>query len=166
MSRSHRITAALFASFTLASTLPAGAQGATPHPAGCTYAACGLRVETGFWKTTLVRGAAGEEQSRLGGFGKGVEVLLAGPDSAAAHARTYVGASRTAGTLGLIALASYAVVLWRTDSFRGGDDLGAGEGVAAVAGAGTAIAAGVFSVRATRELARAIWWYNAALPRD
>jgi hypothetical protein len=142
------------------------AQAPAPQPAGCTYATCALRVEPGFWGPRLVRGAASEEVGgRLTGFGGGVDPLLAGPDSAAFHARTYVQRTRTAGTLGLVALAGYVVVLWQTDNFRRGEDLNAAGTVAALAGTGAGIAAGVYGLRASRALSRSIWWYNAALPR-
>lgn len=145
---------------------PVHAQGPAAIPAGCTYRTCALRLETGFWHRRLVRGEAGETVGKpLGDFGKGVDVLLAGPDSAATHARSYVHDSRWTSALGLVAAAAYGVVLYRTDSFQHGDRLG-NEGVAAAIVGGTAGVITIpFALRAQRELSRAVWWYNSALPR-
>ena len=133
-------------------------------PAGCTYATCALRVEPSFFlDPRLVRGTSGETVSRLGGFGGGVDLLLHGPDSAATHGRSYVTAARRATTLGLIATAAYVVVLVRTDNLR--DDLDDASVVTTLVGTGFGIAAIPFSLKAKRELARAVWWYNSALPR-
>jgi hypothetical protein len=137
---------------------------AATAPAGCTYATCALRVEPRFWvPARLVRGAAGVEVGRLGGFGGGVDTLLAGPDSAAAYARGYVKAARTSSVLGLAGAVAYVVVLWRTDNFR--DDIDNTSVAAGLAGVGFAIASIPFVLRAQRDLSRAVWWYNAALPR-
>src|SRR6478672_10104747 len=57
---------------------------------GCTYATCAVRVEQGFFTQRLVRGMTGEELGTLDFFGGGVETLLAGSDSAAVHAQSYV----------------------------------------------------------------------------
>ena len=140
----------------------AAAQSAAP--AGCTYATCALRVEPSFFlDPKLLRGASGEMVSRLGGFGGGVDLLLHGPDSAATHGRSYVTSTRRATTLGLIATAAYVVVLVRTDNFR--DDLDDASVVTTLVGTGFGIAAIPFSLKAKRELARAVWWYNSTLPR-
>jgi hypothetical protein len=140
----------------------AAAQGSAP--AGCTYATCALRVEPSFFLAPrLVRGASGEMVSRLGGFGGGLDLLLHGPDSAATHGRSYVTSARRATTLGLIATAAYVVVLVRTDTFR--DDFDDASVATSLVGAGFGIGAIPFALKAQRELARAVWWYNSALPR-
>jgi hypothetical protein len=136
---------------------------ATP-PSGCTYATCALRVESGFFSTRLVRGATGEPiGDALGVFGSGVDPLLTGPDSAAAFGRAYVRDTRRAAGLGFIAVAAYVVVVARTDNFR--NDLDGISGTAAVATIGFAVATLPFAARARQSLSRAVWWYNAALPR-
>lgn len=97
--------------------VPARAQN-VPTPSGCTYQTCGLRVEPRFFGMSLVRGSGGERVAKIGGFGGGVGVLLAGPDSAASHARSYVRANRTASTLILAAVLGYVVLTQRTNSFE------------------------------------------------
>jgi hypothetical protein len=54
-------------------------------------------------------------------------------------------------------------VLWRTDNFR--DDIDNTSVATGLAGVGFAIASIPFVLRAQRDLSRAVWWYNAALPR-
>jgi hypothetical protein len=163
----HRFATAVFVSV-FAGIVPARAQ--TPAdpagvPADCTYATCALRVERSFLSDYLVRGATGEKVGgNLGGFGGGMEPLLAGPDSAAAHAREYTRNMRTSGTLGVLGVLSYIVLFVRTDNFRDTDNDGVAIG-AAIASVGFAISTIPFSLRAHRELSRAVWWYNAALPR-
>lgn len=136
---------------------------ATP-PSGCTYATCALRVETGFFSIRLVRGATGEPiGDALGVFGSGVDPLLTGPDSAAAFGRAYVHDTRRAAALGLLAVAAYVVVVARTDNFR--HDFDGTSGTAAVVTLGFTVATLPFATRARQDLSRAVWWYNAALPR-
>ena len=134
--------------------------------ANCTYVTCALRVERGFLSEHLVRGAAGERVGgNLGGFGGGMGPLLAGPDSAAAHARDYRRNKRTAGTLGVLGAIAFVVTMVRTDNFRDRDDDDAVAIGASLASVGFAIASVPFTLRAQRDLSRAVWWYNAALPR-
>ena len=131
------------------------------RPAGCTYETCALRVEPSFFfPAKLLRGRAGEQVGSLGGFGGGVDTLLAGPDSAAVYGHRYVTDMRRSGTLGLLGAAAYVVVLLRTDNFRDADDTSVAIGLT---GAALAIASIPFTLRAQRNLSRAIWHYNAAL---
>jgi hypothetical protein len=139
------------------------AQSPAAVPAGCTYATCALRVEPRFWATHLVRGADGESVGRIGGFGGDVGVLLAGPDSAAANARRYVTDSRRSGTLGVLGLIAGVVFYSRINSRT--EDPDPATVTAGVTSLALGIAAIPFSTRASRSLSRAVWWYNAALPR-
>ena len=145
---------------------PVGAQRAADGaPVGCTYERCALRVEPAFFSAPkLVRGRGGELVGRLGAFGGGVDTLLTGPDSAARYARRYVTATRRASTLALLGTAAYVVVLVRSDNFR--DDLDGASIATAIAGVGFAIASIPFALDAHRSLSRAVWFYNAALPRS
>lgn len=142
---------------------PIAAQSTALAIAACTYKTCALRVEPVLFGVALVQGSSGERVARLGGFGSGVDLLLSGPDSAAAHARTYVRSTRTTAFLGLGAVVAYATVALRTDSFRGhADD---GDIALTVGSVGLAIATIPFAIKAQRALSRAVWWYNAELPR-
>src|SRR4051812_38102503 len=102
----------------LAAPLASSAQSGAPvrAPAGCTYETCALRIEPRFFASArLLRGRTGEPVGSLGGFGSGVDTLLAGPDSAAAHARRYVTDARRAGTLGLIGAVAGIVAIVRAN---------------------------------------------------
>jgi len=151
----------------LAACLPFAAHAqssATRAAVGCTYETCALRVEPAFFGAPrLLRGREGVVVGRLGGFGGGVDTLLAGPDSAVSHTRRYVTNVRTANTLGLLSAVAFVVVVSRTDWFRhDADDTDVAVGVT---GAALALVAIPFRVNAERHLARAVWFYNAALAR-
>ena len=139
---------------------------AAARPVACTYATCGLRVQRNFWSVRLVRGA-GEEavEKKLTGGGGGVELLLAGPDTAAIHARQYVRNVRRSTGFGLISVIGYGVALWRTNNFQRGEDLGTVEVVALGTAIVTGITGVVYAHRASEDLSRSVWWYNASLPR-
>ena len=133
-------------------------------PVGCTYETCALRIEPRFWgPNRLLRGREGVEIGKLGGFGGGVDSLLAGPDSAAAYTRRYVTAARTTNTLSLLSAVAFVVVATRTDWFR--DDASDGEVAIGVTGAALALVSIPFRLRAEQSLSRAVWFYNAALAR-
>ena len=141
------------------------ATGPARVPAACTYSTCALRVESRLFGSSLVRGAAGESVGpRLSVFGGGADLLLAGPDSSAAHARAYVRDSRRAATLGLLGTVAAVVLIVRHEG-RTTDDIDATSTGLAIASVGLSLAAIPFMVRAQRDLSRAVWWYNAALPR-
>ena len=135
----------------------------TGVPAGCTYATCALRLEPVFLGVALMHGASGDSATRLGGFGAGVETLLAGPDSAAAFGRRYVQASKTSSALGLVGVAAHVFVAVRTHNFR--DKASDTELAVGLAGISFVLASIPFTIKAQRNLSRAIWWYNSALPR-
>jgi hypothetical protein len=136
--------------------------GAARASSACTYDRCALRVEPAFFSAPkLLRGRAGEEVGALGMFGNGVDSLLAGPDSAAAYTRRYVSNIRPASTFGLLGTAAFIVAAIRSDGFRDTDNTDA---AIALTGAGLAIVAIPFSVRAGRSLSRAVWFYNSVLP--
>jgi len=148
-----------------AAPLAASAQvSAVRAPAGCTYETCALRVEPRFLSAPLLlRGREGAEVGRLGGFGGGVDTLLAGPDSAAAHARRYVSEIRTANTLSLLSAAAFVVVASRTNWFR--DDASDGDVAVGIAGTVLGLVSIPFRLHAEQNLSRAVWFYNAAYAR-
>jgi hypothetical protein len=160
-----RATGAVSILLLAASSISAIAQIPSPRGVGpsCSYVACAVRVEPAFLGSGLVVGAAGDSVTRLGPWGGGVGILLAGPDSAAAYAHKYTYATRRATVLGLLATASYVALLWRTDSFR--DEMHGADAALAVAGIGFAIGTIPFTLQSQRSLSRSVWWYNAALAR-
>ncbi len=141
---------------------PALSAQATPSPVGCTDQICDLRLETDLWSELIVRGERGERVGRLGSFGSGVDMLLAGPDSAAAHAREYVSSARRAGIFGGLEAVALAVGAARRTTRRSGE-VTTGDAVAVVSGAVAVVVDAPLAVKARREPARAVWWFNAAL---
>jgi hypothetical protein len=161
MSRPHILAAILLAALVAPHSASAQTGGAPRAPSACTYETCALRIEPAFfWSPKLVRGRTGEEVGRLGGFGGGVDTLLAGPDSAAAYARVYVTNVRRSAALGLIGGIAYVVASVTSNGFRDTDDTSV---AIALTGAGFAIASIPFTIRAQRSLSRAVWFYNASL---
>jgi hypothetical protein len=157
------LRAAALAALLLVTGRAAGAQvaAAAGVPPGCTYQTCALRLEQG-WGMRIVRGAEGQRVGKVGGFGTGVGVLLAGPDSARVHAQRFQGASRVASTLGLISAAAWVYSAVRYN--RNGEDDDTAQ-IVALAGTGVGLISIPFAWRAQRGLSRSVWWYNAALPR-
>ena len=165
MRRIHRrvpLVALVIASFL---TVESSAQApmAVATAVGCTYATCAVRVEGGLFTERLVRGAPGERVSTLGAFGGGVDLLFGGADSAKVHAQAYVWNVKRSALLGGAGAVALGVVS-STRAFQSGRVTN-GDVVAVVAGAVALVISVPFELRARRELARAIWWYNGALPR-
>lgn len=160
---SRRILVAV--ALTFAAPLAARAQSSAARaPVGCTYETCALRVEPRFWgPNRLLRGREGVEVGKLGGFGGGVDTLLAGPDSAATYARRYVTAARRSNTLGLLGGVAFVALLFHSDNFR--DDLDDTDVALGITALGFSIAAIPFQLHAKQSLSRSVWFYNAALAR-
>lgn len=146
-----------------AAPLTATAQSATRAPSGCTYETCALRVEQRFWTPSrLVRGRDGVEVGKLGGFGGGVDSLLAGPDTAAMYARRYVKAARTSNALALLGTAAVVAMFIHMDDGHDPDGTDIALGVTGVA---FGIAAIPIRLHATQSLSRSVWFYNAQFAR-
>jgi hypothetical protein len=160
MLRPHLLRAFAFAALAPASV--SAQVSAARAPIACTYETCALRVEPGGFLSgpKLLRGRVGEQVGRLGMFGGGVDTLLAGPDSAAAHARRYVSNTRTASAFGLLGGIAYVVASIRSNGFRDTDDT---DVAIALTGAGLAIVSIPFTIRAARDLSRSVWFYNSAI---
>ena len=129
----------------------------------CDYASCVLRVEETWFSRKLVTGAEGRVVARLGWGGPSLERIVAISDSAAAHARAYRRAQNTGSLLTLVgAAASIASFVAYAQ-----DDLSADDRRQVVAiNVGAAVVGAVgqtFQIRARRELARSLWWYNRAV---
>lgn len=152
-----------------AAAVPVGVHAQVPQrdslSTSCTYATCALRLEPSLLGARLVRGAGSEQVGgRLGVFGGGVEPLLAGSDSTAAYARAYVADTRRSSTLGLIGVGVFTASLVLASSARG-ERNDAAAITASLIGSGLFLASLPSLLRAQRYLSRAVWWYNAALPR-
>lgn len=127
----------------------------TPTAPDCSYDSCALRLEDG----KLRRGIAGEEVGELGWLGGGIDVLLAGPDSAAHYARLFSRTKRSTWLLGIVAavgLTAFRLVSW--------DD--ASDGVLWAGTGGVPLTFYALDAVSTRERVarrsahRAVWWYN------
>ena len=142
-------------------TTPLAAQTTSAAAPSCAggYDACAVRAEVSFFRgTRLVRGTAGEPVARLRGFGgSNLATLLAGSDSAVAHARRYTRASRTSGAFGLVGAALFA-----TAAAIDLEDREVKTSGLVLVGAGTVagLAATGYQLAAQRSLGRAVWWYN------
>jgi hypothetical protein len=137
---------------------PAGARAQGAPDTTCTYSRCALRVSNGFLSTRLVRGSDGQHVSRLGWFGGGVGVLLAGSDSTAHYARQYRNRRTTADALGLLGGALVLVGITR------GEDAHEA-GPFTLAGLTLGLVALPFGLTSRGSLDRSVWWYNRDLPR-
>jgi hypothetical protein len=141
-----------------AAVQPATVRAQVAPDTACSYSRCALRVEHRLLSTRLVRGTSGESVSRLGWFGRGVDVLLAGPDSAAYHARQYRSRRTTSDALSFASAALALVAVWTTDDF-------VESGPLLLVGVTLELIALPFWLGARRSLDRSVWWYNGALPR-
>jgi hypothetical protein len=137
-------------------TEPVDAQAATDS--ACSYSRCALRIDHGFFSTRLVRGTSGERVARLGWFGSGVDLLLAGSDSTAHHARLYQSRRRTGDALGFVGGVLTLAAVWTTDDAVDGSLL-------LISGIVFEVASLPFHFSARRSLDRSVWWYNRDLPR-
>ena len=136
----------------------------TAAASACNYQACAIRIERGWFSERLVRGEAGEEVGSVGLFGAGVEVLLSGSDSAAAHARAYNWNTRRSAVFGGAGILLVAIASANTNHFSN-DRVTTVDVVTLAAGVTALFVGAPYAIRARRELSRAIWWYNGALPR-
>lgn len=150
-----------------AAALPRAAQGQArdagqPPLSSCTYDECGLRVDPGgvFGAPELLRGSAGHRVARFGRLGLDLPRIVAGSDSAVAHARAFRPLQRRAGIAGLLAAAAglTAVGLDVASEANNPAPFSAAAGV-------LGLYAGFEAKRAARQLSRAVWWYNRAIPR-
>ena len=160
----HRVAFIITLIAVCAIVTPARAQSAvTARQSSCTYAECALRFEPGTWRQHLVRGTSGRTVGKLGWFNSSaIDSLLAGPDSAASNARSYVSESRKSSVYTLVGTASmmFAVIHSRNADEVHGVDVSAL--VVALLMLGPA---GHHAGNAAASLSRSVWWYNSALPR-
>ena len=133
-----------------------------PPLSACTYDECALRVDPGgiFRGPELLRGSGGRRVARFGRLGPDLPRIVAGADSAVAHARAFRPLQRRAGVAGLLA-GSAALTALALDIASDANDPAPFSIAAGVLGA----YAGFEAKRAARQLSRAVWWYNRALPR-
>jgi hypothetical protein len=140
----------------------AGRDAGQPPLSECTFDTCALRVDPGgvFRGPELLRGAEGRRVVRLGRLGPDLPRLVAGSDSAVAYARAFRPPQQRAGVAGLLAGAAAltGVIL---DAASDAND----PTPFSLAAGALGVYAGFEAKRAARELSRAVWWYNRAIPR-
>lgn len=164
MTHTYAARTALFAlSLTIGIPALAEAQAPTARPQGCTYATCALRVRAATFTRPpiLVRGAAEEELSGIGSFGDAVAPWFQASDSAYAQAQRYDRLGPISGVLNIAGTAMLILGPILTDwSERPGS-------TAAIflSGLGLTLYGGELNNRAQDALSRAVWHYNATLPR-
>lgn len=149
-------TMAVLLLFLLAPALPCQAQA----PEACTYDSCSLRLERG----TLLRGVSGERVGGATEFGGHVDVLLQGPDSAAAWAKRFLTTRRRAGVYGLIGAvgtAAFIVIGYQRNlSDATTRNLYWGGTVAVPLWFFSLNREGRDQDAASLSMARSVWWYN------
>lgn len=160
-----RVASLALLTFALAAAPLAAQPTPTPPIDGCSYDSCALRVEPGgfFTRPVLLRGVDGERVGRFGMRSPDLAALVAGSDSAVAHARAARphqlrgGVARLLGTIAGVA----AFVIGRNDA--NSDNVWP----LSLAAAGLGVYAGYEGRLAQREVARSVWWYNqrVAAPR-
>lgn len=162
--RSARRATVAAGALLLLPALPTGAALAQEpvRAAPCTYDSCALRVEDTWLSRRLVVGPEGRTVARLGLGGPSLANIVQRSDSAVVHARRYERAQTTGAVLTLVgtigSLASFIAAAPR-DASADRDVLVAvniGSLVVGLVGQG-------FQIRARRELARSLWWYNRAV---
>ena len=133
----------------------------TPGGQPCTYDACVLRVEDGWFSRRLVRGPEGTVVARLGIGGPSLASVVSISDSAVAHARRYQSAQRTGAILTTVgSLGTIAAVVALNLEDRDVDQ----EALAVnVAGLAVWVVGNTYLYKARRELGRSLWWYNRAV---
>ena len=136
------------------------ALGATPVGAqsdsSCTYDACALRIESGFFGGQyLARGVAAERIAPIAPFSTAVSRALAGEDSAMVYAATFETKYRWGTSMAFAGSAIGSVAL-----LLKGDDFSEGDLAFTITGYGIALVGGWLVTSGFRDLNRALWWYN------
>ena len=125
----------------------------------CTYEICALRVEPGFFGVRIVQGRDGLTVSKSGFLGPNIAEVVASSPEALVHAERAERA-RTGSffaILGATVLLSIAVTPEDiSDEARVGTLLG---------GLGLSVYGSALTLTSGREMSRAIWEYNAQIPR-
>lgn len=139
----------------------------TPVPPidGCSYDTCALRVEAGgfFSGPSLLRGVDGERVARFGIGGPDLAAIVAGSDSAVAHARAFRPHQLRAGVAGLLgAVAGVAAI---AIGYNDANDNNVWP--LSIASIGLRVYSGYEARLAQREVSRSLFWYNqrVAAPR-
>jgi hypothetical protein len=128
----------------------------------CTYSACALRVERGFFRNSLLQGATGKRIADVAFLAPQLDVFAERSDSAGHYYqafRTPHNQSFWLGTIGGLLLGS-AIVIEEVD--RTQDELTWGIGIPGMALLITGLIRGLGS---GNNLSKAVWWYNSTLPR-
>ena len=165
MSPSRRALVALVIAFTLLLLAPVLRAQPAPPAAPCTGGVmlCSLRAEpTLLGGTRILRGPDGVEVGRLRLGGSDLPRLLAGSDSATAHARHFMRSTRASRVLGAVGAGLFVAAA--VVDLRDREVTDAGLAYVAAGSVAGLISTG-FELDARRALSRALWWYNAEMSR-
>lgn len=132
----------------------------TALPDGCSYDACALRVEPGWFSRDIVQGVDGVGVGRFGVIDSDLEEAVAGSDYAADQARAYDRSHRLALLSGIAG--SALILLSATVAVGDGDE--AVSSAASLGGIALGFASVRFQMSAEQALSRAVWEYNRTLP--
>ena len=131
---------------------------AQQQPEQCTYSACALRLDHGFWRNALVRGAEGTKVMSVGPFSRDLDRAFQGSDSALVNVAQF----RQRGRRGSYLLAGAVLAAYGGALFTQNESDGIQIGVAC-AGLIMAITGGIDLRASSNALHRAIWWHNQSL---
>ena len=137
---------------------------AAAGPQPCSYDACALRVERGWFSERIVQGSTGTRVATLNAFGPTIVPLVQRSDSAVAQARNFQRDRRRGTVLTLAGLTMYIVAAANSHFFDGNLPSPTDAQWAAMGGGLVLTLVGAhFELRAERALSRALWWNNREL---
>ena len=125
----------------------------------CTYEICALRVEPGFFGVHIVQGRDGLRVSTSGFLGPNIADVVASSPEALAHAERAESA-RTGSVFAALGASVLLAVAATPEEISDGVRLGT-----LIGGFGLAFYGTSLTLKSQREMSRAIWEYNAQIPR-
>ena len=129
----------------------------------CTYTSCALRLQSGFFKQSLVQGATGENLANVLFLAPALCIFAERSDSAAFYYGAFRRARNQSFWLSLSGglLVVTAILIEEID--RAQSELTWSVGIPGLALLFTGVVRGVGS---GNKLSKAVWWYNSTLPRS
>jgi hypothetical protein len=128
----------------------------------CTYESCALRLQTGFFKQSLVRGTTGEDLANVVFLAPELSIFAERSDSAAFYYSAFRKARNQSFWLSLSGGLLVGTALLIEEIDRTQSELTWSIGIPGL----VLLAIGVFrGARSGNKLSKAVWWYNSTLAR-